>query len=394
MVTLSLYLLTAAAIIVSKRRYERRRRVLDRVEEAVRQNGVAGASGIRVSSLELLDGVSSRQAGRLAFEQGVPRAVNEFVASFLVTTVGVERWQRTAVPRGRRVSRWRRIAALRVLALAAPQQALPALETALADADTEVVAAAAAALGGMKPAAAGEALVRALERGYFSPSRLATFIERFATDIPDAMRPLLFGSTPTMRYWGAVLSRRYAGVAWIEERVQALTSDPAPTVRKAAIQSLAALGAPGAVAVAAAGLGDPIWYVRAHAARALGELRASGHAREVTPLLADREWWVRQAAKDALVMMGAGAEEAVMGALSHADRFARNSAAEILQNTGALERLLSEAAVGAGSHRQVLGLVREAGGPRLVQAVVQRLPEALRPRALDVLASIDRAEVV
>jgi HEAT repeat protein len=154
-------------------------------------------------------------------------------------------------------------------------------------------------------------------------------------------------------------------------------------VRKAALQSLGLIGAHAAEAAYSA-LKDSVWYVRAHAARALGKMGAIQYAADIADLLADREWWVRQAAKEALIDFGRDSESVVFASLSHPDRFARNSAAEILQNTGGFERLLTEEISGGPDgqgRRKVLALLCKAAGLRMTNAAVERLPEPFRKPA-------------
>jgi HEAT repeat protein len=393
-IALTLYLVSAVSVFASRVGYERRRRLIARIEEALGRRTAAPSDDVAPGDAHVFAGVSPAQARRLPFEHRVSRDVNEALARFLVATLGPDRMRGTAARSGRRGSRWTRIAALRLLALARAHEAISLLDAATRDGDEEVVAAAVATLGRIPDPEAARALVAVLESNRFAPSRVATFLDRFPLDVPDVLRPLLAGAAPTARYWGAVLARRYHGVAWLEDVLVRLAHDPAPVVRKGAVQSLAALGAADGVLVAAGALTDPIWYVRAHGARALGELRASGHAQAVASLLADPEWWVRQAAKDALVSMGEGAEEAVMACLSHADRFARNSAAEVLQNSGAFERLLiREITSPSMAHPEALRLMQRAGGRRLAEAVIDRLPSELRSRAAAALASLDEPEV-
>jgi hypothetical protein len=392
-ITLALYLGSALVVIVSRLRYSRRRRLLGRVEDAVNVRRAHDGEPAELSTGDAAwDGISAQTVVRMSSENRLSRAVGEATSRFIVSAAGVDEVSRVASGKGR-ISRWRRVTALRVLALARPGAALPVLEEAMRDPDTEVVAVAASTLGRLRDPAAADILVRALERGYFPASRLATFLERIPLLLPESLRPLLQGPTATVRYWGAVLGRRYKGLGWMEDELRRLALDEAPAVRKAALQSLAAVGAPGTEELAAGALSDESWFVRAHAARALGELRAAGHARPVAALLADREWWVRQAAKEALVRMGRDAEPAILEALSNADRFARNSAAEVMQDTGIFERLLKDGALGTASPTEVDALRRacDAGGSQLIQSVVARLPEELRPRAFAVAASA-RAE--
>ena len=63
-------------------------------------------------------------------------------------------------------------------------------------------------------------------------------------------------------------------------------------------------------------------------------------AEEIAPLLADREWWVRLAAKESLQQMGEEVWSVLVPYLDHEDAFARNGAAEVLQNIGVLDSLI------------------------------------------------------
>ena len=99
---------------------------------------------------------------------------------------------------------------------------------------------------------------------------------------------------------------------------------------------------------------------------------------------------MRSAAKQALESFGAEAMPALVGVLRGDDEFARNSAAEVMQNAGVLDELLGRAArtpddlATARLLRQVLA----AGGPRLVQASSHRATEDVRPEAARVLRRI------
>jgi hypothetical protein len=383
-----LYLLTASAIIISRLGYERRRRLISQIENGIECQPTDDSAAFA--------GLSPADVKHLAFGHSASRTVNEAIARFLVRSFGSERLAGTAVHKKWPGSRWKRIAAFRVLAFAQPAGALPILEFTLDDPDPEVAAASATTLGSMKEIAAARMLVDGFERGQLPASRIATFLHRFAADIPELLRPLFHSPAVSARYWAAVLSRRYSRVSWISEELTALVEDPDPTVRKAALQSLGIIRAPAAKAVHSA-LKDPVWYVRAHAARALGRIGALQYASDIAELLADREWWVRQAAKEALINFGGDAEGVVLGCLSHSDRFARNSAAEILQNTGGFERLLTEEISGrpdGTGRRKVLALLCNAAGQRMTNAVVERLPETFQKLARGFIDSIGLREEI
>jgi hypothetical protein len=162
-------------------------------------------------------------------------------------------------------------------------------------------------------------------------------------------------------------------------------------VRKAAVESLGVVGGPLAAETALRLLDDPVWFVRAHAARALGDMERADLAPRVLALLADAQWWVRTAAKDALQAMGPGVAPDVAAALAHPDRFARNGAAEVLQNLGVLDGIAERAARGQAdeSDRKLLARAEAEGAAAVAGAVRPRLP-AVADRMKLVLAEAAR----
>ena len=173
-----------------------------------------------------------------------------------------------------------------------------------------------------------------------------------------------------VRYWGVTLLARYER----HRDVAALADDPDDRVRKAVAESLGSMANPDAAGVLVKLLEDASWIVRAHAARALADLECVEHADKIALLLADTEWWVRLAARESLVALGAGVVPVVLGCLEHTDRFARNGAAEILQNLGVLDQHLDDVEAERSDSRQQEELRRilEAGGADMVSSVVLR----------------------
>jgi hypothetical protein len=116
----------------------------------------------------------------------------------------------------------------------------------------------------------------------------------------------------------------------------------------------------------------------------------------VAALLSDRQWWVREAAKQALVQMGPEVEGALIPVLTHVDRFARNSAAEVLQQIGTFQRLLAAETLAPGdpARRETLRQLRLAGDHRLARATIQALPQDLQLRARDVLRTCARPDAL
>jgi len=387
----ALYLLTALAVLIGRARSDSIQRAIDYLTDILERNtGVMpNASLRRVLAAQYLSSLSRRKLERLVNEQTVPRRVSEVVARHLLDRLGTKRVQLDAKdPRGR-LSRWTRITALRLLALGHPDAAWEAIEKALTDSDPYVVGTAVTILGNMPKPRAAELLVKALRMDYFSASRISTFLDHFPLDLSKFYKPLLRHPRSSLRYWGAILLRRYHGVEGCVEALESLTRDQTPMVRRAAVESLSLLGGGRATQAARRLLSDEVGFVRAHAARALGALGQLESAPEIAALLADREWWVRHSAKVSLEALGPDVEAHLVPLLSHPDAFARNGAAEVLQNLGVLDRLLLDEATGTShpSRRETLEKLVQAGGEFMWEAAVDRMPPEARERALSILVS-------
>jgi HEAT repeat protein len=114
-------------------------------------------------------------------------------------------------------------------------------------------------------------------------------------------------------------------------------------------------------------LDDPAWFVRVHAARSAAHLAGAAAAPAVTHLLSDSRWWVRTAAKDALRAIGRDALPALIPILGSPDRFARNGAAEVLQDIGVVDQLAVQE-----PQSPLLARIYAAGGERLREAAELR----------------------
>ena len=269
-------------------------------------------------------------------------------------------------------AKWRRIAALRILARARAEEALPLLELALSDPDEDVVGAAVIALGGLRDEAAAGLLVEALRRQ--GGSRVAAQLDGFPLEVGHLLVPLLRDWEPSARYWAAKLLARYPDLPGLPLELAALSGDQDAGVRAAVVETLGKLGGPAAISVAVDLLADPVPFVRAHAARALGAQGRIDLAALVARLLSDEEWWVRAGAKQALEALGPEATVHVLPYLESEDAFARNGAAEVLQNTGAADRLVGELIADPSNlaTRRSLRLVVEAGGEDFGAAMIAR----------------------
>ncbi len=284
----------------------------------------------------------------------------------------------------------RRIAAMQVLALAQSPGVTTLLARVVDERDPEIVGASLALLGRVPDETAAAALIDALKQAKYTPSRIATYLDQFQRPIGADLRPLLHHPDPTVRYWGATLLSRHP-VPGIDQDLAALAADPAPLVRKAAVASLAQIGGPALAPVARRLLADDTWFVRAHAARALASTADAEVAEQIAPLLADREWWVRLAVKESLQQLGDEVWSVLVPYLDHEDGFARNGAAEVLQNIGVLDSLIVLEAVTAKPSTAKLEMLRKiasAGGTRMTAALLERVDARTRPRVRALLETL------
>jgi len=131
-----------------------------------------------------------------------------------------------------------------------------------------------------------------------------------------------------------------------------LMSDPEPDIRARAAFALGAIGDPGSTEGLIAALGDPGWAVRAMAARALGRLRDDSSIPALCEALRDPEWWVRANAAEALKNKGEKGSHALLQMLDSTDNYAAQQAVLMLQESGALDGMISQLASDREPDRQ------------------------------------------
>ena len=308
-------------------------------------------------------------------------AADEATAPVLATVLArhaVERRPQALLREGlahtNEVGKWRRVRALRILARAGADGSLRLLAHALADRDEDVVAAAVTTLAEVEDPQAGALLVGALRDGVTHRSRVATQIDLFPLPLDHLLMPLLRARTNDVRYWAVKLLARYPDLPQLPAELTDLSSDRDPAVRAAVAETIGVVGGHAASSVGRVLLEDPVPFVRAHAARALAGQTRRELAEPVAALLADGNWWVRNRAKRALESLGHDAAAYVIPHLESPDEFARNGAAEVLQNTGYVDDLV--AGLTREPHdlerRRTLRLVVAAGGEEYSGAVVAR----------------------
>ena len=383
------WLAVSAYAVGNRALFDRRRRSIGRALEPLELDALSRIPlAERTNTAQALLAALPRCAiEETAADTAARPLLAEALAAMALHGRGERRLVRAAAAHRGERGKWRRISALRVLARAEHPEGLPLLDRALRDPDPDVLDAAVAILGEIGNEQAARTLVEALRAGAYSRSRIAAQLDRFRLPILDLVRPLLGDADPKVRFWGAALAARYRGAPGLDDDVSRLAADLDASVRAAAVETLGAIGGPAALPACVRLLADPEWFVSAHAARAVGELRGVEAAERVAALLAHGQWWVRAAAKEALVSMGEAASQAVIPVLDHPDRFARNGAAEVLQNMGVIEEMIHGADV--AQRHALLEKIFAAGGVRLVAATLERADPA-RPETVGRLRALGR----
>jgi hypothetical protein len=270
---------------------------------------------------------------------------------------------------------WQRISAVRVLAAARSEWRYECLDTMLRSGTPVLGAASIRILAKIDTRESADLLIMALRDGVYSRSRIAAAIDTMSVSRADLLAALFDATEPEVLFWAAKLAGRLKAREWIL-RLRQLALETDPLVRRAAVESIGSLGDATDIALLIYSMSDPVPFVRLHAARASVRLADPETIDALVGLLIDRHWMVRAAARDALARIGAAALPAVKQALWYADRFAADSAAEILHRTGgaadAVHQLLENGGV-ARRQAPVLTRFLAVAGPHLRAAFLGQL---------------------
>lgn len=315
--------------------------------------------------------------------------------------------------------RWTRVAAAHALGALRLSAGMPALVRAMDDPDTEVGYAAADAISKIDLPEGGDAILQRISvKPHLNNARLAALIEAMTCDFTEVFRTHLKRTDNQALFWTAALVGQKEVFDLVVE-IRPLLSAADANVRAAACECIGELKIPLTDRWLAPLVKDQYWFVQSHAAKALGELRAAWAVDDLVELVYSDEWWVRQNAADALVKIGRDSAEAVERVLWSDDRFARNTAVEILERIGWIHMLLDRAvrsdpraeallrqfAVSGGLGYVenalftspedgipiLLGILRELGDDATygrVRAASEQMPERFRPMALTVATEV------
>lgn len=388
-VMLLLWVGASASVIVNRVRFDRRVDRLIDIARALADPSVAALPPlVRSPAMHRILSRKTRDAVyRMIASTAFPTWVSEACAAYAIDRWGMPQMLRDAAPHRRR-RKWRRISALFALGHIRANGVHHLLEAAAFDPDPEVAGAAGVALQRLGDRRAAEILVAALRDGPSSRSRIATQLDQYPIEIGDLLIPLLTDPRPHARFWGASLMVRYQHSPGLAQAMGALAADSHPAVRRAALETLSGMADDAAASTALRLLDDPIAFVRTTAARTLGQRGKMqdehsvrrAYAVRLSSCLADMSWDVRFASKEALEALGPSVWREVAVELDSPDAFARNGAAEVLQNLGLLDVVMEEWGHGLAPSAETMDILEGAfreGGQHMVDAAISRLDPEL-----------------
>jgi HEAT repeat protein len=398
----SSWLVMSAWVVADRVRFDRQQGRLRSIQRALSDPTLAALPPLERAAAvrDMLARLPTAVAYRMTGDVDLAPWVRESCARYALEQIGLERMLRDATPHRGARRKWRRISALHALVYARPDSIHALLRAALADADADVASAAASVLLRIGDERAAEILIGGLRSARLPASRIAARLERFKIPIDDLLRPLLTSPRAEARYWAVTLLRNQHDHAGLAAAIVPLVDDADAPVRKAALLTLGAMQSPDVGRLATWRLTDPVPYVRSAAINALAQTgertpdrsRRQAIAAGIAGSLADRDWSVRTAAKDALARLGPATWRAVAAQLSSSDAFARNGAAEVLQNLGVLDWTLRGIASGVRPSDEALDVLKRAlreGGVAMADAAMLRTKAEPIPGIHELLRSLE-----
>ena len=224
----------------------------------------------------------------------------------------------------------------------------------------------------------------------WTQDRIAAAVEAVGRPAMSLLIRNLEEGTPQTRTLSAEILAKVGG----EEALPALRDalrDPHTDVRARAAAALGRLRDRNSLEQLLGALEDTRWEVRSQAAKALGEVEDPIALPHLAQALRDPEWWVRANAEEAMRRMGEAGEKELAAMLYDDDRFARETAAQALQELGIPERYLELAEAGEDLEtlKPILKRMAEIGavGP-LVTALLNYPSDTARLALMRDLAGI------
>jgi HEAT repeat protein len=293
-------------------------------------------------------------------------------------------------------SKSRRSDAARRLGRIGDPRAVPGLAELLGDPKPEVREAALFALGRIGTGESLELMLDALGSGdRWSQEKVSEVVEKAGDKSRRLLVDLLRDEDPSRRAFAAEIMGRVAGDQEAEYLERAL-EDEDVNVRARAADSLGRMRNRAARPALLRALEDPAWEVRAQAVKALGSIGDEEDTDSIAPALRDGEWWVRSNTAAALREMGETGEGPLVEMLWDEDRFAREAAAQALEEGSIVERLVEDMRKGGENPEagRVIRRLAEIGSVGTIAQVLKDMQEReLKRRLVELLAGTDDPEL-
>jgi HEAT repeat protein len=289
-----------------------------------------------------------------------------------------------------------RSGAARRLGRISEPRAVPQLQQMLGDKKEEVRETALYALGRIGTEESLQAMLQALDLSdRWGQEKVAEAMDGVGDESRRLLAELLEDKNPARRAFAADLMGRIGGAdeaACLEWAIE----DEEMDVRARAADSLGKLRHHPSRAALLGALDDKDWQVRSQVVKALGRIGDERDAPRLVASLRDREWWVRNNAASALREMGEGGEKPLVEALWDEDRFARETAAQALEESSLVERIVEGMREGEeipGGERAIHRMA-EIGCVGTIVQVLADLPEdSVKARLVSLLEDIKHPEL-
>ncbi len=293
-------------------------------------------------------------------------------------------------------SKSRRSDAARRLGRIGDPKAVPELKRLLRDPREEVREAALFAMGRIGTKESLESMLEALDGGdRWSQEKVAEAVEEAGDESRRVLVGLLRDGNPSRRAFAAEVMGRIGGAeeaVYLEEAL----ADEDLNVRARAADSLGAMRHRLSRPALLRALDDPAWQVRAQAVKALGRIGEEMDAPRLAEMLRDEAWWVRSNAGAALRDMGEAGEGPLLEALWDEDRFARETAAQALEEGSVVERRARDLREGDDERMagRIIHRLAEIGSVGTIIQVLSDLPDMeVKARLVRLLSDIDNPEL-
>lgn len=276
-------------------------------------------------------------------------------------------------------------------------RSVPELAKLLEDPGEEVREAALYALGKIGSRDALESMLVALDNSdRWSQEKVAEAVEEAGDESRRVLVGLLRDENPARRAFAAEVMGEIGGdeeAVYLEEAL----ADEEVDVRARAADSLGRMRHRMARPALLRALDDPAWQVRAQAVKALGKIGEESDVTRIAEKLRDTQWWVRKNAAAALREMGETGEVPLVEMLWDEDRFARETAAQALEEGSIVERLVKDMREGEDDPEsgRIIRRLAEIGSVGTIVQVLSDLPDMeVKGRLVELLGGVDNEELI